>query len=188
MDSIQVIYNSAPDTSIIWTIVVALCAIASVYVAIRMLKATKKYTEVTENIFLTSQRPYIGRSTHKIRFVEEKKVIDLSVFIKNYGTVPAKNVSTIINIFVNGTLLSDVENNKTVGQVLFPTQEHPIDFIFDLHKLPDSYYEIKNGKLTFEIMTEIKYDGVTETQYTTKEKEVYKHIINSFLKVFGEWT
>lgn len=187
MDSIRVICNNTPDTSIIWTIVVALCAIASVYVAIKMWKATKKYTEVTEDIFLSQQRPYIGRSRHIIRFIDGKKIIDLSLFIKNYGTIPAKNVSAVINVFVNGTLLSDVENNKTEGQVLFPTQEHPIDFVFDLHKIPDSYDEIKNGKLTFEIITEIRYDGVTKTQYTTKEKEVYKHIINSFLKVFGEW-
>ena len=188
MDSIKVIYNNAPDPSVIWTIVVALCAVASVYVAIKMWKATKKYTEVTENIFLASQRPYIGRSTHKIRFVEEKKVIDLSVFIKNYGKVPAKNVSAIINIFVNEILLSDIKNNKTEGQVLFPSQEHPIDFIFDLQNIPASYNDIKNGKLLFEIMTEIKYNGVTKTQYTTKEKEAYKHIIASFIKVFGEWT
>lgn len=185
MDSIRVI--STPETSIIWTIVVALCAVASVYVAIKMLKATKKYTEVTEDIFLTSQRPYIGRSGHIIRFIDEKKIIDLSFFIKNYGTIPAKNVSAVINVFMNETLQPDIENNKTEGQVMFPSQEYPIDFVVDFHKFPDSYNEIKKGKLSLEIMTEIKYNGVTQTQYTTKEKEVYKNIIKSFLKVFGEW-
>ena len=187
MDSLQVFVNSTSETTIIWTVVVAICAVASIFITIGMLRATKKYTEVTEQLFLSSQRPYLGRDNHIINFHEPSKKIIFTIYIKNYGDVPAKNVSALIKLVIND-VVQPVENNQSKNQIFFPKQSHPMDFVFNLEKIPDSFYEIQNGKLSLKIISEINYTGVTKEKYSTKEEEIYNHNIKSFLKEDGAWT
>jgi len=187
MDSIQVAINNIPETSEIWTIVVSVCAVINIVIVAFMLFATRKYTKVTEELFLTSQRPYIGKEKHIIMFDDTNKVIRFSNIIKNYGTVPAKKVSCKIKLLIKGKL-QNIEGGESSNQIFFPQETHSIDLILSLHKIPDAFYDIFHGKLPLELSMEIEYFGATKKKYATTETEIYNHTIKTFVKEFGEWT
>lgn len=187
MDSIQVAINNIPETSEIWNIVVSVCAVFNIVIVTFMLLATRKYTKVTEEIFLASQRPYIGKEKHIIMFDENNKVIRFSNIIKNYGSVPAKKVSCKIKMLIKGKL-EKIDGGESSNQIFFPQETHSMDLILNLHKQPNAFYAIVNGELPLELTMEIEYYGATKKKYSTTETEIYNHTIKTFVKEVGEWT
>ncbi|GAB6283542.1 MAG: hypothetical protein STSR0008_23180 [Ignavibacterium sp.] len=126
MDSLNITFNEIPDVSSIWTIVVSICAVINIVIVVFMLLATRKYTKVTEEIFLSSQRPYIGKEKHIIMFDENNKVIRFSNIIKNYGSVPAKKVSCKIKLLIKGKL-QNIEGGESSNQIFFSQETHSMD-------------------------------------------------------------
>lgn len=187
MDSFQVGINNIPETSDIWTIVVSICAVINIVIVAFMLFATRKYTKVTEEIFLTSQRPYIGKEKHIIVINEDNKTIHFSNIIKNHGSVPAKKVSCKIKLLIKGQI-QKIDGGEASNQIFFPQETHSMDLILNLHKIPDAFYDIIQGKLPLELALEIEYYGATNKKYSTSETEIYNYTIKTFVKEFGEWT
>lgn len=185
MDSINIVFNKMTDTSLIWTVVLALSAVASVFVAIKMWGTTKKYTEVTENIFLSSQRPYIGKEKHIIKIDENNKTIHFSNIIKNFGSVPAKKVSCSIKLFIKGSL-QKIDGGESKDQIFFPQENHSMDLILNLNKVPTAFCDIINGVLPLEILMEIEYYDAADRRYFTNETEIYNHTIKTFIKKTGD--
>ena len=187
MDSIQVAINNIPETSNIWTMVVSVCAVINIIIIVLMLIATKKYTKITEEIFLTAQRPYIGKKDHAIMFDDDNKVIRFSNIIKNYGSVPAKKFSCKIKLLIKGKL-QELDGGESSNQIFFPEETHSMDLILNLHKQPKAFYAIINGELPLELTMEIEYFGATDKKYSTTETEIYNSSIKTFVKESGEWT
>ena len=182
MDSLHCACNHVADTSLIWTIIVSVCGVV---VTILMLIVTYKYFKITKNIFLVSQRPYIGRTSFKMEFKEETHSIYLRFFVKNFGNVPARKVDTIFQLYINDRIIP-VENSQSKNQIFYPQENLPIDIA-----LPDNplYFNgIKHGDSRLKIVTEIKYYGVTDKQYSTTETEIYNHTVGVFVKQDGDWT
>lgn len=187
MDTLQthfVINQSIPDISIVWTIIIAVCAITSSYIAYKMFKVTKKYTEITENIFLSSQRPYVGRTTFEIFFDKTDHSTYMKFFLKNFGNIPARKVKATIQVFFNEEPIK-ITGAQCENQIFFPQENLPMNII--LPKNPIYYMGIKFGNAQLKIITNIEYYGVTDKKYTTTETEIYNHVIKSFMKQHGDW-
>lgn len=172
------------DTPLVWTIIVSICAFLGVIITSLMLIATNKYTEITKNIFLASQRPYIGRTSFEIRFDDENHSIHLKFFVKNFGNVPARKVDTIVKLFIKDKLVP-FNGAVSENQIFFPQENLPINLL--LPKNPLFFNGIKYGESELKVTTEIRYYGVTDKQYSTTETEIYNHVIHTFIKQAGEW-
>lgn len=83
-------YRDPATLSGLSSIVIALATLLYVIISVFLWKATKRSADITEKMFEASNRPYIGIDRIDAVDKDYPKKIDLTV--KNFGTVPAKDV------------------------------------------------------------------------------------------------
>jgi hypothetical protein len=184
VDSLKTSLNQIHDISIVWTVVLAICAIANVLIAFLMWKTTRAYTKITRQMFLASQRPYIGISTYAHNFSSSGSMIYLETKLQNFGNTPAKNVDVITEVFVDGILII-FKNSKVENQTIFPQKSHPICMIADDMTM---FLAIKNGESHLKLHTHITYKGITDQIYSTSEVCAYDYKPQLFVGESAEWT
>ena len=148
-----------------------------------MFISTRKYTSITEKLFLASQRPYIGIRTYNHNFLSDATGVLLETKIQNYGNTPAKNIDVLTEVFVDEIKI-EFDNLKVENQIIFPQSSHPISMII---KNKNMFLAIKNGQSLLKIHTKITYSGITDKKYGTEEICKYNHKSPSFVGEFGEW-
>ncbi len=116
--------------------------------------ATWRTEQVTNQILLISQRPYIGlESINLVGNTNPKVVEDL----RNFGTVQAEQTQVSIVLRVNGdALYGDSEHQQHEAALVFsPGVPHR----FYRHITLDTYRRAVQGKLNLGIETQVRYRG-----------------------------
>jgi hypothetical protein len=137
--------------------------------------ATWKTAQVTNEILLTAQRPYIG--TESVKFANETNptvVADL----RNFGTVQAEDAVIGILLKVNGKALSNESEPQQQEDpiVLSPAVPHR----FYRHITADTYRDAIEGKTTLVVEIRVRYRGPRGDQHCYLTRNSYDHIDRVF--------
>jgi hypothetical protein len=132
--------------------------------------ATWKTAQITNEILLTSQRPYIG--TESVNFTDEtnpKIVADLG----NFGSVQAENAVISIVLKGNGKALpNDSEPQQQGTPIVFsPAVPHR----FYRHITAETYRDVVHGKANLVMEIRVRYQGPRADQhcYLTRNNRLY---------------
>jgi hypothetical protein len=152
-----------------------LIALMMVFVAGLSAYATWKTAQVTNEILLTSQRPYIG--IEAINFVDEtnpKVVADL----RNFGNVQAEDAVISIVLKVDGKALSSESEpqQQEAPIVLSPAVPHP----FYRHVAADTYRDVVRGKTSLVVETRVRYRGPRGDEHCYLMRDSYDYIDRVF--------
>lgn len=131
-----------------------LIALTMVFATALSAYATWRTEQVTNQILLISQRPYIGlESINLVGNTNPKVVEDL----RNFGTVQAEQTRVSVVLRVNGDALSgDSEHQQHEGALVFsPGVPHR----FYRHISLDTYRRALQGKVNLGIETQVRYMG-----------------------------
>jgi hypothetical protein len=139
--------------------------------------ATWKTAQVTNEILLTSQRPYVGIESIKFDNVgsaNPRVVADL----RNFGTVQAENALISIGLRVNGRPLSggSEQQQQLDPVVLSPSVPHP----FYRHIAADTYRDATQGKVHLVVEVRVHYNGPRGDEHCYLTREAYDHIDGIF--------
>jgi hypothetical protein len=150
-------------------------ALTMVLVAALSTYATWKTAQVTKQILLTSQRPYIG--TESVNLVGEtnpKVLVDL----RNFGLVQAEDAVIRIVLRVNGKdLSSDSEPQQEEAPVVFsPAVPHR----FYRHIAADTYRDALQGKASVVIEIRVRYRGPRGDEHCYMTRDRYDHLDGIF--------
>jgi hypothetical protein len=137
--------------------------------------ATWKTAQITNEILVTSQRPYIG--TESINFTNEtnpKIVADL----RNFGSVQAEDAVVSIVLKVNGkTLSSDSEPQQQETPIVFsPAVPHR----FYRHITADTYRDVAQGKANLVLEIWVRYRGPRGDTHCYLTRNTYDNIDQVF--------
>ena len=144
-----------------------LIALMMVLVAAMSAYATWKTTQITNEILLTSQRPYIGtQSINLIAATSPRLVVEL----RNFGSVQAEHAMISVVLIVNGKALPlDSEPQRQQSPVvLSPGVPHR----FYRHLSTDIYHDAVQGKADLAVEIEVRYRGPRgdEHCYLTRDR------------------
>jgi hypothetical protein len=131
-----------------------LIALMMVFVTGLSAYSTWKTAQVTNEILVTSQRPYIGvESVNLVDEANPKVVVD----VRNFGSVQAEDAMISIVLKVDGKALSgDSESQlQHASIVLSPAVPHR----FYRHLRPDTYREAVQGKTNLVVEIRVHYRG-----------------------------
>jgi hypothetical protein len=137
--------------------------------------ATWKTAQVTNEILLTSQRPYIG--TESVNFANAPNptiVADL----RNFGTVQAEDAVISIVLKIDGKALSgysEPEQQQT-PIVLSPAVPHA----FYRHLTADTYRDAVEGKTTLAVEIRVRYRGPRGDEHCYLTRNSYDHVDRVF--------
>jgi hypothetical protein len=152
-----------------------LIALMMVFATALSAYATWKTAQITNEILLTSQRPYIG--TESVDLTDEtnpKVVADL----RNFGTVQAEDAVISILLKVNGRALSgDSEpQHQDAPIVLSPAVPHR----FYRHITADTYRDVVEGKTNLVVEIRMRYRGPRGDEHCYLTRDSYDHIDRVF--------
>ena len=143
-------------------------AMTMVLVAALSAYATWKTEQVTNEIRLTSQRPYIGvESVHLVDAASPKVMADL----RNFGSIQAEDAVIDIVLRVNGRALSlDFEPQRQEAPVvLSPSVPHH----FYRHISRDTYLDAMKGKAILVVEIQVRYRGPGGDQHCYRTRDRY---------------
>jgi len=171
--------KSWKDPITLATVVIAAATVINVIAAVVVSVKTSEYTEVTKNIYKSSNRPYVGINAIDLTKDDANKKLYLKVEYKNYGTVPATNVRIAGNILIDGFKMErtdqDIYDNHAI---IFQQTNYIVTY-----KIASNYYNFLNGKVLLELDAIVKYKGIADEQYQDQEKYRYDNRIGSFIPV-----
>jgi hypothetical protein len=150
-----------------------LIALMMLFVAGLSAYATWKTAQVSNEILLTSQRPYIG--TESVKFVNGTTVV---AELRNFGTVQAQDAVISIVLTVNGKALSgDSEPQQQEAPiVLSPAVPHP----FYRHITADTYRDVAQGKVNLVVEIRVRYRGPRGDEHCYLSRQSYDHVDGLF--------
>jgi hypothetical protein len=154
-----------------------LIALMMVLVTALSAYATWKTAQVTNEILLTSQRPYIG--IESVNFANGTIVADL----RNFGTVQAEDALISIVLKVNG---KDVSGHSEPQQqeapiVLSPWVPHP----FYRHLTADTYRDAAQGKTNLVVEIRVRYRGPRGDEHCYLTRHSYDYLDRVFYSSGG---
>ncbi len=144
--------------------------------------ATWKTAQVTNEILLTSQRPYVGTESVKFDNVgsaNPRVVADL----RNFGTVQAENALISIRLRVDGTPVpgGSEPQQQLDPVVLSPSVPHP----FYRHIAADTYRDATQGKVHLVVEVRVHYSGPRGDEHCYLTRVAYDHIDGIFYSQGG---
>jgi archaellum component FlaG (FlaF/FlaG flagellin family) len=169
------------------TIVIGLATVVSLWISSRMWKVTRKYTEITKDIFEASSRPYVGVTklsmTPKEAGFDPLPVFEFDVTYKNVGSVPALEVRRSVTVMVDGKALPPITPEESPA-VLMPESEMSALIYYND---PQHFKAIESAnELT--LIFSCTYRGVTEKEYRYEQKAAYDPAHNKFYVVKAKAT
>lgn len=137
--------------------------------------ATWKTAQVTKQILLTSQRPYIGTESVNLIGETNPKVL---VELRNFGSVQAEDAVIRIVLRVNGkALASDSEPQQEETPVVFsPAVPHR----FYRHLAADTYRDALQGKANVVVEIRVRYKGPRGDEHCYITRDSYDHVDGIF--------
>jgi hypothetical protein len=150
-------------------------ALMMVLVASLSAYATWKTAQVTKEILLTSQRPYIGTESVNLIGETNPKVL---VELRNFGSVQAEGAVMRIVLRVNGKgLSSDSEPQQEETPVVFsPGVPHR----FYRHLAADTYRDALQGKANVVVDIQVRYKGPRGDEHCYITRDSYDHVDGIF--------
>lgn len=150
------------STAVAWsTIIIAFATAANLFVSILLWWATRGYTKVTSNIFAAANRPYVGIGSLAYVKTDAKKKFAMSLDIKNFGTVPAYDVTLEVKLLANDINIPGTMDIETKPHVIFPGLYSEQRIVIDD---PKEYEAVADAML--KLFVSIGYKGVTEKRYS----------------------
>jgi hypothetical protein len=152
-----------------------LIALMMVFATVLSAYATWKTQQVTKQILLIAQRPYIG--TESMNLIDDKNprvLIDL----RNFGTVQAEDTVVSIVVRINGkVLLRDSEPQQPGAPVVFsPGVPHR----FFRHMTSEMYRDAVQGKITLVVEIQVRYGGPQGDRHCYLTRDSYDNLDNVF--------
>lgn len=142
--------------------------------------ATWRTAQVTKQILLISQRPYIGtESMNLIDDTNPRVLIDL----RNFGTVQAEDTVVNVVLRINGKVLPrDSEPQQPGAPVVFsPGVPHR----FFRHMTSDMYRDAVQGKINLVVETQVRYSGPQGDKHCYLARDSYDNVDNVFYSQRG---
>jgi hypothetical protein len=147
-----------------------LIALMMVFATALSAYATWRTEQVTNQILLISQRPYIGLESIKLVGNTNPRVVEE---LRNFGTVQAEQTRVSIVLRVDGDALSgDSETQKQEDPLVFsPGVPHR----FYRHITLDTYRGAVQGKMNLVIETQVRYMGPRGDEHCYLTVSNYDH-------------
>jgi hypothetical protein len=157
-----------------------LIALMMVFVAGLSAYATWKTAQVTHEILLTSQRPYIGvESVNLVDEANPKVVVDM----RDFGSVQAEDATISIELKVGGKALSSNSESQLQNApiVLSPAVPHR----FYRHLNADTYRDAIQGKTSLVVQIFVRYRGPRGDEYCYLARDGYDYSDGVFYPLGG---
>ena len=151
-----------------------LIALMMVFVTGLSAYATWKTAQVTNEILLTSQRPYIGvESVNLVDEANPKVVVDM----RNFGSVQAEDATISIVVKLDGRAFSgDSQSLQHTAIVLSPAVPHR----FYRHLSADTYREVLEGKTRLVVQIFVRYRGPRGAEHCYQASHGYDYVDRDF--------
>ena len=144
------------------TIVIAVATVVYAIVTYFLFRKTSQSVEIAQQIFASTNRPYVGvMRIKRAQKVSKEWRFGVSVIVRNVGTVPAYNVKCEIELLGVEKQATKVQHHGLL--TLFP--KVPILVTVDFVPAADL------SQVTF--LVQLDYKDVTGTQYWSKCKASY---------------
>jgi hypothetical protein len=138
--------------------------------------ATWKIQQVTTQILLISQRPYVG--TESMNLVDDtspRVLIDL----RNFGTVQAEDTVVSVVLRINGKVLPPRESEPQ--QLGAPVVFSPgVPHRFFRHLTSEMYRDAVQGKINLVVEIRVRYNGPQGGKHCYMTRESYDNLDNFF--------
>ena len=136
--------------------------------------ATWKTAQVTNQILLTSQRPYVGvESVDLVNEANPKVVVD----VRNFGNVQAEDATISIVLKIDGKALSgDSQSLQHTPIVSSPAVPHR----FYRHLGADTYRDVVQGKTSLVAQIYVRYRGPRGDEHCYLARHGYDYIDRDF--------
>jgi hypothetical protein len=161
-------------------------AIALLYTIITVLiwHATWQNTKATRAVIEATQRPYLGITNIRPIYPEVSGGnVPIAISIGNIGTIPSRNLAVTLNVaFPDGKQLEDHIGSE-VGCAISLFQGHTYTASFELSG--DRIQFLWNGGFT--VAVTVRYQGMTDKQYTTCGEYKYRDQSEGFSVVSGHF-
>ena len=147
-----------------------LIALMMVFATALSAYATWRTEQVTNQILVISQRPYIGLESIKLVGNTNPRVVEE---LRNFGTVQAEQIQVSIALSVDGDALSgDSEPQQQEDSLVFsPGVPHR----FYRHITLDTYRGAVQGKMNLVLETQVRYRGPRGDEHCYRTVDNYDH-------------
>ena len=148
---------------------------------------TRRLVATAQQTFDTSNRPYVGVSGTSLSFqhydglgnfvddqtrTEQSNRLLLTIYWKNFGTVPARKFKPSLDLRVRGEVMA-VPMNVTSGTAVFPSEISEITDYVD----GEPYADVVAGRAVLQYNISFSYVGVSDKPY--QECERYQYLPSS---------
>jgi hypothetical protein len=154
-------------------------ALMMVCVAALSAYATWKTAHLTNEILITSQRPYVGvESVSLVNATSPRVVVDL----RNFGSVQAEHTLISIVLRIDGkTLAFTSEPPQQATVVLSPAVPHR----FYRHISANTYRDVVAGKAELVVEIQVRYSGPRSDEHCYLARKRYDPLDNCFYSQKG---
>jgi len=142
--------------------------------------ATWQNTRATRLVLEATQRPYLGINEAKIVAPPiQTGTVNIAVVVANVGTVPRRGIIVELALIFPGD--ADNGSGNIESGALFQGQKLTVSI-----GIPqDKKQFLSTGG--FEVSVTVRYQGMTDKQYTTKTKYKYTGILGGFTIISGHF-
>lgn len=155
-------------------LIIALIAVIAVLIALWQLN-------VSRDTFSSTIRPFVGVDNIKAKIDSTKNNFVVITSFKNFGSVPAKNLETTREVYIDNELIKKEKPFQQEKQILFPDKTSYL-----VYALQPYYERILNGG-DLKVYVNIRYNGVTDEEYNTNHQFQYYKLMNNLAPINGEW-
>ncbi len=170
------------DPIVIATVIIAIATVINLGVAILMWNISARTLKHSQRIFKDTHRPFIGIYDPSIT-IANNNAINPSIRYKNFGSLPARNITLRVDIILNGsTIATESPFDKPI--VLFQGDdsrwantiaEGTVDEVF------------LNTQTRVDIVIRLDYESVDESCYWTEERYRFNHSTEEFELKSSMW-
>lgn len=155
-------------------IITAIIALIAVFLALWQIK-------ISRDTFSSTIRPFVGIDEVEPQIDSVNKNFVVIASFKNFGSIPAKDLETVMNVYVDNELIKKNIPFQQNKQTLFPNKNS-----FLLYALQPYYERILNGA-DLKVFINIRYKGVSDDDYTTNHQFQYYKPSNKLAPIGGKW-
>jgi hypothetical protein len=180
------------------TVVIALATIVGIAISAKLWKVTseytqaakeytqvtKEYTRITKDIFEAAHRPYVGVvGISKLDKEDDPSAFFARLRYRNFGSVPALNVSANISFLIDGT-------------DIYPPKKAEVVFTMNPSVEKFGWFDINDSKTLLAIATakqvvihfSCTYKGLTDKTYSFEEDIEYNRRDQGFYVIHSNAT
>jgi hypothetical protein len=167
------------DPIIVCTIVITIATVANLFVSAFLWLATSRSTNITQQIFEASHRPFLAITRIDMDVVNQ--VVEIEITIKNIGSLIAKEVSIETDLSVKGKPTME-EEKGTNERILPPGQE----LIRVVQVGKTTFENIANTYQVWKMENRLRYKNSTGKGYGCNYFHEFSGTVGSFLETKSE--